>query len=84
MNITMKKCCVLCRSREVKMVNEISVSELKKVYRVSGFDIERDVGEFDKINLYRCNECDIMYFDPANPGSQEFYEQFQEYLYLLL
>jgi SAM-dependent methyltransferase len=60
------------------MVNEISVSELKKVYRVSGFDIERDVGDFDKINLYRCNECDIMYFDPANPGSQEFYEQFQD------
>ncbi len=74
----MKKCCVLCGSSEVSAVNEISVLELKKAYRASGFDIERDVGEFDKINLYRCNGCDVMYFDPANPGSREFYEQFQD------
>ncbi len=74
----MKKCCILCGSADVRVENEISTLDLRHVYRVSGIDIDRDVADIDKIALNRCDRCDVMYFDPANPGSQEFYEQFQD------
>jgi len=74
--------CPLCASSEANCLENIKVNELDRLYRSeTGYSAGALFGDLKTIALCRCGRCDLLYFFPMVPGTQEFYESLQKFVW---
>jgi SAM-dependent methyltransferase len=72
------KNCILCKSEKIEVYQIIEFNLLKQVYlQALNIDISSEIKDEDSILVYKCNVCDLEFFDPKNAGSASFYEELQ-------
>lgn len=72
--------CLLCRSNEVKITEELKTSDLISIYnRKFGIDTVKEFKTSPKIFFNHCQVCDLKFFTPLCPGSEKFYEGLQKF-----
>jgi len=72
--------CPACHSEETETLQSISTRELATLYRQSArIDVSHYLAGVEVINLQRCRECDLQFFDPPCPGDGVFSEQLQRF-----
>lgn len=70
--------CVLCKSENIKKVEDIKSEDLNWAYKDEyGIDIKNEVKS--DISLIHCENCDLRFFTPAYPGSESFYKELQKF-----
>jgi SAM-dependent methyltransferase len=66
--------CRLCGSRNCKRNLSLRTRDLAAVYtHTFGIDVTSDLPDTTHIQLIRCLDCDLYHFEPARPGSADFY-----------
>ncbi|MFT6735318.1 MAG: 2-polyprenyl-3-methyl-5-hydroxy-6-metoxy-1,4-benzoquinol methylase [Polaribacter sp.] len=71
--------CPLCSSINAKKLESIKVNELDKLYhKGSGYSVKKVFKNINSLELCRCGDCDLQYFYPMVPGTEEFYENLQK------
>lgn len=68
--------CILCKSENISHLETIKRSSLNKVYQKEySIDISNDIQK--DIDYIRCNDCNLKFFTPLQPGGQSFYDKLQ-------
>ena len=76
--------CPLCHSSNVSMVEKISVTDLVEIYKNGrlpplNLDVTDEFNDLAEMSFCNCLDCDLRFFDPIVTGSEQFYEQLQEF-----
>lgn len=71
--------CPLCRSFEVLAVGAVRRADLVDRYRAIGVQIESELPAASTIDLRRCRQCDLEFFDPPAAGSSDLYRQLESF-----
>jgi SAM-dependent methyltransferase len=74
---TSRPACLLCGCTRSRVSSRLSGTELRKLWEAFGFSIPEDAwGPLTPtrlVELFRCEDCEFEFFDPALGGSEEFY-----------
>jgi SAM-dependent methyltransferase len=71
--------CPLCMSSNFIVVNSYDLTDLGQQWKSSfGFNPFLSGGRMSRL---RCAECDLIYYDPANFGDSNFYEELSKFLW---
>ena len=71
--------CPLCRSDQRQELGTTALSKLAEAYRRQ---LQIDVyfpPNLEKVTLWRCENCDLRYYDPMTTGDEFFYENLQRF-----
>lgn len=72
--------CPLSGSATIELIETIKIDDLVEVYKNSvKQDVSSEFQQLEQINLYRCSESGLLFFEPAVTGSERFYEQLQQF-----
>jgi SAM-dependent methyltransferase len=71
--------CPGCRAAAVSLVDTVATSELARLYRGIGVDVDSYLQDIPSIARLRCASCDLVFFAPACAGTGRFYEQLQRF-----
>ncbi len=72
--------CPLCSNSDGTRVETIRTVDLDRLYeKEAGVSIQKMFHQVDSIDLMKCGQCDLQYFYPLIPGTQEFYEGLQKF-----
>jgi len=71
--------CPLCGSRNIVSTRTVQVSDLRRIYSISGIDVSSEFSGCPELALQLCRDCDCQFFLPELPGSPAFYEQLQKH-----
>jgi 2-polyprenyl-3-methyl-5-hydroxy-6-metoxy-1,4-benzoquinol methylase len=70
--------CVLCRSKNLEIVQKIKTKLIVDLYKSElNIDVASEFRENRFINTFKCNDCELVFFDPIITGSEQFYENLQ-------
>jgi SAM-dependent methyltransferase len=68
-------CCPLCNCSSVTLESSTLSSDLVKLYRTIGVDVDHELSGVRQVDLCRCVQCDLKFFHPNIVGSAPFYER---------
>ena len=71
--------CPLCRSIGARTVGAVRRVDLIDRYRAIGVQVEAELPAAAAIELRRCGECDLEFFDPPAAGSADLYRQLETF-----
>lgn len=72
--------CILCQSDNLRLEQKLNTKNLKELYfKHFGIDISNEIKSKEHIDYYKCDSCDLSFFDPEFAGSAEFYEDLQKH-----
>jgi SAM-dependent methyltransferase len=71
--------CPGCREPAVSLVDTILTSDLSRLYRSRGIDVESYFQGTPLISRLQCEICDLVFFSPPCAGDDSFYEQLQKF-----
>ena len=70
--------CMLCKSKNLENVQKINTKLIVDLYKNElNINIASEFGENRFINTFKCNDCELMFFNPIISGSEQFYEDLQ-------
>lgn len=70
--------CILCNSKNLKNVQKITTKLIVELYKNElNIDVISEFGDIQFINAFKCNHCELIFFDPIISGSEQFYEKLQ-------
>jgi SAM-dependent methyltransferase len=70
--------CMLCGSKNLEIVQKIKTKLIVDLYkRELNIDVALEFRENRFINTCKCNDCELVFFDPIMTGSEQFYEDLQ-------
>jgi SAM-dependent methyltransferase len=70
--------CILCFSEKCSLIEDISFSDLKKLYLKKGISIQH-LRTSDIFQYYECDYCRLRFFIPLITGDEFFYNQLQNF-----
>jgi SAM-dependent methyltransferase len=72
--------CPLCKRRELSILEQINVEDLKQLYKKNlALDISDELGDCKTIFYYKCQDCDLQFFYPLITGSESLYEKLMKF-----
>jgi 2-polyprenyl-3-methyl-5-hydroxy-6-metoxy-1,4-benzoquinol methylase len=71
--------CPACLGGEIKAVDTVAASGLKKLYSQVGLDVSPYLDATSEIRMNKCLACDLGFFEPHCAGDDVFYEQLQKF-----
>lgn len=70
--------CVFCGSKNLEIVQKIKTKLIVDLYKSElNIDVASEFRENQFINTFKCNDCELMFFNPNITGSEKFYEDLQ-------
>lgn len=71
--------CVLCNSKDIKLLEKLNVKDIASIYKI-GFGFKpSQLKKNTELQLMQCNKCKIKYFNPMIVGDDKFYNKLQKY-----
>ncbi|MFN6943434.1 MAG: methyltransferase domain-containing protein [Cytophagaceae bacterium] len=71
--------CLLCKNKDTNTISSIRVDDLNKLYlKTLNIDVSSEFRD-NVIHFQHCPLCDLRFFYPLSPGSDEFYQQLQNF-----
>ncbi len=72
--------CILCSSSRIESLYAVGASKLVADWRNRyGIDIRKELAGRHEVELYRCEDCDLLFFDPELSGSARLYEELERF-----
>lgn len=66
--------CPMCRGTILVALERIATADLDHLYRRQlGIDVLTEFGDCTELLFYQCQECDLRFFWPMQPGGADFY-----------
>jgi 2-polyprenyl-3-methyl-5-hydroxy-6-metoxy-1,4-benzoquinol methylase len=70
--------CMFCKGRNFENIQKIKTKLIVDLYkRELNIDIASEFGQNQFINTFKCNDCELIFFNPIITGSEQFYENLQ-------
>jgi len=71
--------CILCESKSPKIIENINTNNLIKLYRYRyKINVSSYFEGYENINLLKCDDCGLFFYQPHTPGDEKFYEKLQK------
>jgi SAM-dependent methyltransferase len=70
--------CPLCCSSHTSVIETLPFAQLRRLY-LKQMSIDLGNQEFAAIDLRKCEDCDLRFYDPALIGDERFYESLQKF-----